>query len=104
MNSFTRGKDPKATLDIGINYSNRTPQSGRPFLVHFRLRKSCPEFYPLQKKEENGEPIIAICKSVKSVIYDPTYFIPWTVIICEIEGEDFYATMNKSGEWEISNE
>jgi len=29
-------------------------------------------------------------------------FIASSVIMCEIEGEGFYATMNKSGEWEIA--
>ncbi len=29
-------------------------------------------------------------------------FIASSVIMCEIEGEGFYATMNESGEWEIA--
>lgn len=100
--NFQRGLNPIKSLDIGIDYNNRLPEPGRLFLVHFRLRKSCPEFYPLQKKEANGEPIIAICKSVKRAIYDPMTFIASSVIMCEIEGEGFYATMNESGEWEIA--
>lgn len=50
---FQRGKDPKEGLRIG-NF--REIQKGDYFHVRFRERKSCPEYYPLQKNEKEGIP------------------------------------------------
>lgn len=50
---FQRGKDPKESLRIG-NF--REIQKGDYFHVRFRVRKSRPEYYPLQKNEREGIP------------------------------------------------
>jgi len=104
--NFERGKDPIKSLNIGMDYRNRTPQVGSPFLVHFRLRKSCPEYYPLQNKEKNGESIIAIClKEPSTIYYNPYTFEPLPGMKCRI-GDDpdmeFHATQDAEGYWEIS--
>lgn len=106
MNSFTRGKDPKETLDIGLDYRNRIPELGRSFLVHFRIRESSPELYSLQDRERNGIPIIATCtREFKGNIYNPYAFnIILKRVMCEVEGIEYWANMDDKGEWEISTE
>ena len=74
--NFERGIDPKKSLDIGLNHNGRIPEEGRSFLVQFLLKKSCPEFYPLQEKQRRGEPIVAICIGHPRLIYDPFTFNP----------------------------
>jgi len=46
---FERGIDPKKALRIGDQY--REIKRGDTFTVEFCLRKSCPEYYPLQKQK-----------------------------------------------------
>ena len=47
--NFERGGDPKDALKIGKKF--RKIEKGDKFTVEFRLRRSCPEFYPLQKQK-----------------------------------------------------
>jgi len=102
--NFERGIDPKQSLDIGLNHKGRIPEEGRSFLVQFLLKKSCPEFYPLQEKQRRGEPIVAICIGHLRLIYDPFTFHPHKFIKCRIGEEEFISSMNDKGDWEISNE
>jgi hypothetical protein len=69
----------------------------------FLLRKSCPEFYPLQEKQRKGEPIVAICIGHPRLIYDPFDFKPHTFIKCRIGEEEFISSMNENGDWEIND-
>jgi hypothetical protein len=59
--NFQRGQDPIRALDIGMNV--RHPEIGQKFNVRFRLRTSCPDYYPLQRQEKAGNPVIAIAVS-----------------------------------------
>jgi len=101
--NFERGIDPKKSLDIGLNHNGRIPEEGRSFLVQFLLKKSCPEFYPLQEKQRRGEPIVAICIGHLRLIYDPFDFKPHTFIKCRIGEEEFISSMNENGDWEIND-
>ena len=100
--NFERGQDPKKSLSIGLDYTNRIPEVGRSFFVRFHLRNSQPDFYPLQKKEKNGEPIIAICKSIRRAVYDPHTFDLSASVICQVGHNEFYATMDENKCWEIA--
>ena len=101
--NFERGIDPKKSLDIGLNHNGRIPEEGRSFLVQFLLKKSCPEFYPLQEKQRRGEPIVAICIGHPRLIYDPFTFNPHKFIKCRIGEEEFISSMNENGDWEIND-
>ena len=101
--NFERGIDPKKSLDIGLNHNGRIPEEGRSFIVKFLLRKSCPEFYPLQEKQRKGEPIVAICIGHPRLIYDPFDFKPHKFIKCRIGEEEFISSMNENGDWEIND-
>lgn len=55
--NFERGINPKKALRIGDQY--REIKKGDLFAVDFQLRKSCPEYYPLQKERIVGAKAIA---------------------------------------------
>lgn len=59
--NFERGGNIIKNINIGLNAS---PSVGNKFLVHFRIRESRADYYPLQRMEERGEPIIATCLEV----------------------------------------
>jgi len=48
MIKFERGGDIQRTLKIG---KHAPIKRGDSFIAEFRLRNSCPEFYPLQRKK-----------------------------------------------------
>jgi len=88
--NFERGGNIIKNINIGLN---AFPEKGRSFLVRFKLRESCPDFYPLQKLEEEGKPIIAICTDVEKSSQ---------IVRCEIPGifQHFFAYKNNE-EWVI---
>lgn len=104
MMEFERGKDVKQALGVGLNSSSpwNYPEKGRRFFVRFRLRESRPDFYPLQRLEREGKPVIAISRGPKE----------WKVkndigvVVCDIEGigpEPFFAVWDLEEKiWEIS--
>ena len=108
--NFERGNsDIKKTLDIGLS---NLPNHGKPFLVRFRLRKSTPEYYDLQKLEEQGRSVIAIAIGEISLLtYDPITFNPYRFIHCylkdfsdKLDYNLFTANYNyKEGFWEITD-
>jgi hypothetical protein len=48
--NFERGKDPKEAMGISKKYANIPVKTGDTIFVEFLLRKSCPEYYPLQRQ------------------------------------------------------
>ena len=88
--NFERGGNIIKNINIGLN---AFPSIGSKFLVRFRLRESRADYYPLQRKEECGEPIIATCVEFGSTDQ---------VVKCVIPGIDHYLVAFKnSGEWII---
>lgn len=68
--NFERGQDPKKAINIGLTDN---PLPGRKFLVRFKLRESTPEFYPLQKLEEEKKPIVATCLRLDNIMFPTKY-------------------------------
>jgi len=99
---FERGRDPVKALDIGLTSD---PEPGRKFLVRFRLMKSCPEYYPLQRMEREGRPIMATAIYIREMMYNPYTFAPVKSAICRIDGiEGLFSAFWDDDEklWEIS--
>jgi hypothetical protein len=85
--NFERGGDIIKNMDIGLNAS---PSPGRKFFVRFRLRESRADYYPLQRMEERGEPILATCIEISEISGE--------MIKCHIEGINHYLWAHKNNE------
>jgi len=100
--NFERGKeDIKKAIGIGLSSD---PEPGRKFFVRFRIRESRAEFYPLQRMENEGRPIIATAVSTQVWKYNPYTFAPVTNVICLIDGIEGVFTAFRNDEenlWEI---
>jgi len=107
--NFERGNiSIKKTLDIGLNSK---PRKGGSFLIRFKLRQSCPDYYPLQELEREGKSVIAIALDEPNpMVYDPVYFNPYKSIKCSLPdlkistlANIFIATWNYDEDyWEIA--
>jgi len=74
--NFERGQSAYDALKIGRRY--KEVKKGDQFLVDFNLRKSCPEYYPLQRQK------VVIAEALTD-IEDPYYGV-YLSIKCKIEG------------------
>ena len=60
--NFTRGKDPQESLKIGKYRDTSNLKSGDRIPAEFKLRLSCPEYYPLQRQKIVWATIIDISR------------------------------------------
>ena len=49
--NFERGQDPHESLKIGKYRDIKDIKPGERLPIEFRLRLSCPEYYPLQRQK-----------------------------------------------------
>jgi hypothetical protein len=103
--SFERGQEVKKAVGLGLNI--RYPKKGQAFFIRFKMKKSCPEYYPLQEKERNEISIVAVALEDSRMIYEPFDFQPLDFIKCiipEANPDPFSAKYSEKNKcWVISD-